>query len=248
MATTYGLQDTEVDHSNVITIGGQEIAIGDNTGTKKALPPGTTRNVFRGYEEVAVPAVDPGKLLKDEKLVEIAQLDTWAQSAFKGYKTLNRIQSRIFEVRTVAHGTVTLTMHRCCDCAGLCTHTVYMLILAGAALVKMSSSSSQGSSMPAMAFLSRQPSLRSVFKQHDFVQVGYRSNQNMLVCAPTGAGKTNIAMIAVLHEVSQHRDATGVLHKDGFKIVYVAPMKALAAEVTRTFGSRLEALGLQVRA
>jgi hypothetical protein len=93
------LQDTEVDHSNVITIGGQDIAIGDATGSKKALPPGTTRNVFRGYEEVAVPAVDPGKLLPDEKLVEIAALDGWAQSAFKGYKTLNRIQSRIFEVR-----------------------------------------------------------------------------------------------------------------------------------------------------
>ena len=79
------------------------------------------------------------------------------------------------------------------------------------------------------------------------VQVGYRSNSNMLVCAPTGAGKTNIAMVAVLHEVSQHRDADGTIHKDGFKIVYVAPMKALAAEVTRTFGSRLETLGLQVR-
>ena len=88
-----------MDHSNVITIGGQDIAIGDSTSTKKALPPGTTRNVFRGYEEVAVPAVDPGKLLPDEKLVEISELDGWAQSAFKGYKTLNRIQSRIFEVR-----------------------------------------------------------------------------------------------------------------------------------------------------
>ena len=27
------------------------------------------------------------------------------------------------------------------------------------------------------------------------------SNENILVCAPTGAGKTNIAMLAVLHEV-----------------------------------------------
>ena len=69
----------------------------------------------------------------------------------------------------------------------------------------------------------------------------------MLVCAPTGAGKTNIAMIAVLHEVSQHRNASsGVIDKDNFKIVYVAPMKALAAEVTRTFGTRLQALGMQV--
>lgn len=35
----------------------------------------------------------------------------------------------------------------------------------------------------------------------------------------------------------------GVLHKDHFKIVYVAPMKALAAEMTATFGKRLAALG-----
>lgn len=30
-------------------------------------------------------------------------------------------------------------------------------------------------------------------------------------------------------------------------MVYVAPMKALAAEMTRTFGSRLKPLGLSVR-
>ena len=29
----------------------------------------------------------------------------------------------------------------------------------------------------------------------------FGSNENLLVCAPTGAGKTNIAMLAVLREV-----------------------------------------------
>lgn len=37
----------------------------------------------------------------------------------------------------------------------------------------------------------------------------------------------------------------GVLSKDSFKIVYVAPMKALAAEMTSTFGKRLASLGDQ---
>lgn len=32
----------------------------------------------------------------------------------------------------------------------------------------------------------------------------YRSSENLLICAPTGAGKTNVAMLAVLHEISQH--------------------------------------------
>jgi activating signal cointegrator complex subunit 3 len=58
-----------------------------------------------------------------------------------------------------------------------------------------------------------------------------------LVCAPTGAGKTNIAMMAVLHEVEQHI-VGGVLQKDSFKIVYVAPMKALAQEVQEKFAER----------
>lgn len=77
-------------------------------------------------------------------------------------------------------------------------------------------------------------------------QTGYHSNENMLVCAPTGAGKTNVAMIAVLHELGLHLVDGGIV-LDGFKIVYVAPMKALAAEVTRTFSNRLEPLGVQAR-
>lgn len=39
----------------------------------------------------------------------------------------------------------------------------------------------------------------------------------------------------------------GVILKDQFKIVYVAPMKALAAEMTTNFGKKLSGLGLSVR-
>lgn len=53
-------------------------------------------------------------------------------------------------------------------------------------------------------------------------------------------------MITVLHEIGLHMNA-GTIHKDSFKIVYVAPMKALAAEVSCTFGNRLADLGIQVR-
>ncbi|XP_073933923.1 activating signal cointegrator 1 complex subunit 3 isoform X2 [Castor canadensis] len=77
-------------------------------------------------------------------------------------------------------------------------------------------------------------------------ETAYNTNENMLICAPTGAGKTNIAMLTVLHEIRQHLQQ-GVIKKNEFKIVYVAPMKALAAEMTNYFSKRLEPLGIVVK-
>lgn len=47
--------------------------------------------------------------------------------------------------------------------------------------------------------------------------VAYHSNENLLICAPTGAGKTNIAMLTVVHQIRQHLEA-GVIQKDKFKV------------------------------
>mmetsp|Transcript_13654 Transcript_13654/g.49673 ORF Transcript_13654/g.49673 Transcript_13654/m.49673 type:complete len:2207 (-) Transcript_13654:489-7109(-) len=144
---------------------------GDSVG--RMLPKGTEREHFRKYEEVRIPAAAPSQPRHDEELVPISRMENFAQLAFKGYKSLNRIQSRIYET-------------------------------------------------------------------------GYYSNENLLVCAPTGAGKTNIAMLTILHEV-RNNISDGVLNKEEFKIVYVAPMKALAAEMAAAFGKRLAPLGLSVR-
>jgi replicative superfamily II helicase len=72
---------------------------------------------------------------------------------------------------------------------------------------------------------------------------------NMLLCAPTGAGKTNVAMLAILHELGMHMkevaaaDASGApeyaFDLSAFKIVYVAPMKALVQEVVMNLNQRL---------
>ena len=78
----------------------------------------------------------------------------------------------------------------------------------------------------------------------------YGSNDNMLVCAPTGAGKTDVAMLTVLRCVSRHATiAPGDIRvrKNEFKIVYVAPMKALVSEIVAKFSKRLGYLGLRVR-
>ncbi|WFD37719.1 RNA helicase [Malassezia japonica] len=80
--------------------------------------------------------------------------------------------------------------------------------------------------------------------------VAYQSNENMLVCAPTGAGKTDVAMLSVLRCVSRFARVNGEsihVDRDAFKIVYVAPMKALVSEIVGKFSKRLQYLGVKVR-
>ncbi|EGO52973.1 hypothetical protein NEUTE1DRAFT_126385 [Neurospora tetrasperma FGSC 2508] len=69
---------------------------------------------------------------------------------------------------------------------------------------------------------------------------------NMLVCAPTGSGKTNVAMLTILREIGKHRNEAGEIDLDAFKIVYIAPLKALVQEQVGNFGKRLEPFGIRV--
>jgi len=75
----------------------------------------------------------------------------------------------------------------------------------------------------------------------------YNSSENMLVCAPTGAGKTNIAMLAFLQHVKQQITEDEMLDMGAVKAVYIAPMKALAQEVVAKFSERLAPLRMAVR-
>lgn len=75
----------------------------------------------------------------------------------------------------------------------------------------------------------------------------YNTDNNMLVCAPTGAGKTNVALLTICHEIKKIMEEQGVLRREDLKIIYVAPMKALAQEIVEKFKKRLERLGLLVR-
>ncbi len=155
----------------------------DISGKKYSLPIGSTHNDYPKYEEYSIPATKVGSLAAGQKLVNISEMDGLCQRTFKGYKSLNRMQSLLYPV-------------------------------------------------------------------------AYTTSENMLICAPTGAGKTDAAMLTMLHTISKNivpnpidePTATDfVVRTDDFKIVYVAPMKALAAEVTEKLGSRLAWLGIQVR-
>jgi len=57
----------------------------------------------------------------------------------------------------------------------------------------------------------------------------YHTDQNVLVGAPTGSGKTGIAELAVMRLLRAH---------PGLKAVYVAPLKALVRERMADWGSK----------
>ncbi|XP_028032318.1 putative U5 small nuclear ribonucleoprotein 200 kDa helicase [Bombyx mandarina] len=137
------------------------------------LPPGSFRKQRKGYEEVHVPALKPKPFEENETLVPIEKLPKYVQPAFEGFKTLNRIQSRI--------------------------------------------------SKPAL-----------------------ESDENLLVCAPTGAGKTNVALLCVLREVGKHVNDDGTVNVNDFKMIYVAPMRSLVQEMVGNFSKRLSAYNMKV--
>lgn len=75
----------------------------------------------------------------------------------------------------------------------------------------------------------------------------FYSPENLLLCAPTGAGKTNVAVLTILHEMGQHMNKDGQLIEKDFKIIYVAPMKALVQEVVGNLSERLQSMGMNVQ-
>ncbi|KRX49093.1 Activating signal cointegrator 1 complex subunit 3 [Trichinella murrelli] len=85
-----------------------------------------------------------------------------------------------------------------------------------------------------------------------------KTKENLLICAPTGAGKTNVAILCILRTLDDFIE-NGTLKQKNFKasnsidiyyinvIIYLTPMKALAAEVVRTLGYRLKCLNVTVK-
>ncbi|KAI9695239.1 MAG: hypothetical protein M1820_008758 [Bogoriella megaspora] len=148
-------------------------------GQRYVLPAGSERKEHDKYEEYSIPATRVGTLASGEQLIRISDMDELCKGTFKGYKTLNRMQSLVYPV-------------------------------------------------------------------------AYQTSENMLICAPTGAGKTDAAMLTILNTIAKNVISDGegkdlIVQTGDFKIVYVAPMKALAAEITEKLGKRLSWLGIQVR-
>ena len=73
-----------------------------------------------------------------------------------------------------------------------------------------------------------------------------KTDENMLICAPTGAGKTNVALLSMLREIGKHINLDGSINKDDFKIIYISPMRSLVQEQVGSFSKRLESYGIKV--
>ncbi|KAF8720643.1 hypothetical protein AX14_010839, partial [Amanita brunnescens Koide BX004] len=68
----------------------------------------------------------------------------------------------------------------------------------------------------------------------------YYSDENLVISAPTGSGKTVLFELAILRTLRQARDSGGV-----FKCVYVSPTKALCSERFRDWGAKFGPLGIK---
>ena len=62
-----------------------------------------------------------------------------------------------------------------------------------------------------------------------------KTDENILLCAPTGAGKTNVALMTILREVSKHINLDGTISTSEFKVIYIAPMRSLVQEIVAKF-------------
>ncbi len=87
--------------------------------------------------------------------------------------------------------------------------------------------------------------LRSVFRHPLFNAIQskcfstvYKSDDNLVVSAPTGGGKTAILELAICRLVSSFQNSQ-------FKIVYMAPTKSLCSERQRDWQAKFAALDLQ---
>ena len=82
--------------------------------------------------------------------------------------------------------------------------------------------------------------------QTKVLKTALNTDENLLICAPTSSGKTNIALLTILRLLSLNKKDENFITKN-IKIIYIAPMKALVKELVGNLSQRLSHYNLNVK-
>jgi pre-mRNA-splicing helicase BRR2 len=162
---------------------------------KCVLPEGSFRKQLKGYEEVTIPPLKTRPFDPNEQLVPINDLPGWCQPAFA-------VSARV----------------SLCVCLCVCIYIymcvcIYIYICVCVCVYCWSACGGSPSFSPAQGT----EALNRV--QSRLHKTALFTNENLLLCAPTGAGKTNVALLTMLHEIGRHRNEDGSINKNEFKVV-----------------------------
>lgn len=170
-----------------------------NSSKACTLPQGSYRTVHKGYEEVHVPALKPKPFGEGAPPLGSPQ-----RCLLRGSRCPCRFlaQALLCGPASQPPAAMTTDLH-----PQFCPYSSFdrppcgpaaLAHPAGEKLVEISS-------LPEWA----QPGFKGMKSlnriQSRVCEMALYSSENMLVCAPTGAGKTNVAMLTMLHEIGLHR-------------------------------------------
>lgn len=183
-----------------------------------------------------MPASKPPAFKEGERLIKISELPEWMQPAFAGMKELNRIQSRVSQ--TAMYTSENILM---CAPTGAGKTNVAMLTI----LQEVSCHT-----LPSCLFLATMEALCGMASA---CNSGSSPWPDLILASPGTVGRSKPSSFRAslkswcwLLQMGQHLRSDGTVDTSSFKIVYVAPMKALVAEMVGNFSQRLKKFGMQV--
>ena len=173
---------------------------------------------------VRVRALKPKPLKASEALREISALPDWARPAFAGMKSLNRIQSAVCDAALFSGENMLIcapTGEGACGHAGPRVWLGRLRAQSGGRRVE-----SPGESCRCMHTHVHNTS--NPVHTHNTNTQTHKHKHTDLPPPPRtpGAGKTNVAVLTIMHQIGLHRRPDGEIDRSAFKIVYIAPMKA----------------------
>lgn len=182
--------------------------------------------LFSGYEEVHVPALKQEPFASGETLMQIEKLPKYVQPAFSDFKTLNRIQSRLYKTALESDENLLL----CAPTVSFCRSSFVI----GLRLTDLSPVCERDRyDQYNLGGIRREDYYR--IEEGRGRRLHVRKTVFMINERLQGAGKTNVALLCILREIGKHVNSDGTINVEEFKIIYIAPMRSLVQEMVGNF-------------